>query len=338
MKRVLFSAVILSCSLLAACGGGGSTGGNPIPQTTNPPPQTQYTAQLRFVGTLAGHTAMQSDLRRAQSVTLGSGTSTPIPIMIVAPIFNNCMPYDCAVEPGGQQGIVQAVVSPMPSIAPSISFSQNANGVSIIATPTPAPSTTPAPLPSGVIAETGIGNTAPNVQSAGTATATIGNPVNAQPATPVYQYLGIAAVCDYTVGPGASEVGPGWAWNGSAWKPVSDPTQADLYVTGKYCTGSYVDATDANGTLHFPGGGTLLSTDTPFSAIAASQWSNTEASVTSAALGVANADGSYNAILVAKTRDGQHIFKIFPTAFGDDNGGLNYVGGVEVAGAGVDGF
>ncbi|MHB8416412.1 MAG: hypothetical protein ACYDB1_13760, partial [Acidiferrobacteraceae bacterium] len=103
------------------------------------------------------------------------------------------------------------------------------------------------------------------------------------------------------------------------------------------CDGAFAVPGD-NGTLNFPGGGTLISTDSPFSALAASQWANTETSVGMAALMLQNADGSINAELIAKTRDGSHIFKVFPNSVGGSAGDLDYEGAVEVAGAGVDGF
>lgn len=328
-KSVLISMVL--ASLLTACGGGGSSSsGGPIPNpgpSNNPP--VSYTAQIRFVGVLAGH-QIQAALRQVQAVSPQTA-GTPIPIMIVSPIDQGCLPGDCTVQPFSPQGVVQAVVSPQPASTPAVSFTQTAAGVSIVPTASPAPSSTPNPLPTGVVGEAGVANNDTlNTQSAGTATATIGNPVNQQPSTQVYQYLAMAAVCN----PPDSNSSPGWAWNGSAWVTVSDPAQADIYVTGATCNGLYASSGDS-GTLHFPGGGMLFSTDNPFSGFTVAQLTSTsQTSASGSALTTANGDGSYNSILIAKTHDGKSVFKVFPTK----SDGQNYIGAVEVSGAGVDGF
>lgn len=334
MKRTFGVLGILACALLAACGGGSSGGGyTPQPKQSNPP-ATTYSAHLRFVGALAGQTAIQSDLRRAQSVALDAGTATPIPIMIAAPI-ETVSGLGCVANECGVGGVVQVVVNPAPSASPAATtFANTAAHVKIVATPTPQPGATPAPLPSGVIAEANVQNDGTdNVQSSGIASASIGAPVNQQPTTQVYQYMAVGLECT----PRDSTYSPGWAWNGSGWVTVFNPSQADLYVTGSGCSGNFAVAGDT-GTLHFPGGGTTISSDTPFSSVNASQWTNAQTGIAGSTLTAANPDGSVNAIIVAKTRDGQHIFKVFPNYMAAYGNGLDYAGAAEVSAAGVDGF
>ncbi len=339
MKRLLLVAA-LAISTLVACGGGGSSGGggytppNPPPATTAP---LAYAASLRFVGPLDG-VAIQSDLRAASSVS-PLGAATPIPIMIMSPIENGYIGGSLYVGTA-EQGVVQAVVSPAPNTTPSVTFSQTDPQANIGPTPSPQPSTTPIPLPTGVIAENGVGsNGANNIQASGVASAAIGSPVNQSPAIPVYQYmaLGVDCTAPTSFGHPTAQGGPGWYYTGTGWAMTADPTKADIYVTGFKCDGSYAVPGD-NGTLHFPGGGTMLSTDTPFSAVSASQWTNAETSVGLSALMLQNADGSLNAELIAKTRDGLHVFKLFPNALGGSAGDLDDEGAVEVSGSGVDGF
>lgn len=325
LKKILSLVAFATASLLAACGGGGSSPLTPpSPSPTNPP--VPYTSKLVFTGQLAGRT-IQSDLRRAMDA---SGTATPVPIMVVSPISNGCLGFDCVAT---GNGTVQAVVSPEPSSAPTTTFSDTAPHVVM----SPAALSSPGP---GVIAQADVSNDGTNnVQSSGTASATIGSPVNQTPTTQVYEYRALAAEC--VPGTYSNGYGPGYAWNGASWVVVSDPSQADIYVTGNGCSGNYNVAGDP-GTLNFPGGGTFVSTDAAFSSLAASQWANTETSVLGSTLSTQNADGSTNSVLIAKTRGLNGVpvatFKMFPNMLGSDNGGFNYIGAVEVSGVGVDGF
>ncbi len=336
MSKMLLGAVLVAALALAACSGGSGGGSGYVP----PPPvqQQSYTASIRFVGPLAG-AQMQSDLRQAQSVSPMSA-ATPLPIMIMSPIANGMVGGSIFVGTN-QQGVVQAIVSPSPGSTPAVTFSQTDTSATIAPTPTPAPGITPPPLPAGVVAENGVAsNGVDNVQASGVATAAVGSPVNQSPSTAIYQYMALGVDCIAPTGAGHLPSGsgePGWYYTGSGWAQTTDPTKADIYVTGSKCDGSYAVPGD-NGTLNFPGGGTLISTDTPFSALAASQWANTETSVGMSALMLQNADGSINAELIAKTRDGLHIFKVFPNSVGGSAGDLDYEGAVEVSGAGVDGF
>ncbi|MHB8406250.1 MAG: hypothetical protein ACYDCJ_12585, partial [Gammaproteobacteria bacterium] len=335
MKRLTLAGLALAILALAACGSGGgsSGGGGYVPPP--PPPATTYSASLRFVGPLDG-VQIQSDLRQAQSVSPMSA-ATPLPIMIMSPIENGYIGGSIYVGTN-QQGVVQAIVSPSPASTPTVTFSQTDASATIAPTPTPQPGITPPPLPAGVVAENGVAsNGVDNVQASGVASAVIGSPVNKSPTTAIYQYMAVGVDCVSNRSSNPASSGPGWYYTGAGWAQTTDPTKADIYVTGSKCDGSYAVPND-NGTLNFPGGGTLISTDTPFSALSASQWANTETSVGMAALMLQNADGSINAELIAKTRDGLHTFKVFPNAVGGSAGDLDYEGAVEVSGAGVDGF
>lgn len=254
--------------------------------------------------------------------------------MVVSNIANGCFGSECFGS--GQQGVVQAVVSPAPLSTPSVSFSLSAPDVTL--SPTPTPVSTPVALPTGVVGEAAVAsNGAPNVQSSGTASATIGSPVNASTSTQVYQYTAIAVDCNVNGLQGPHGEATGWAWSGTTWTPVSNPAQADIYITGATCTGSYAVGGDP-GTLHFPGGGTFLSSDTPFFAVVASQWGNAQSAASGSIELAPNPDGSLNALLIAKTHDG-HIFKVFPNGIATNGGGISsFEGAVEVSGAGVDGF
>ncbi|MHB1770094.1 MAG: hypothetical protein ACYCPH_03430 [Minisyncoccota bacterium] len=342
MKQLFtIAGLALAILALAACGGGGSSsggGGGYVPPNP-PPPATTYSASLRFVGPLDG-VQIQSDLRQAQSVSPMSA-ATPLPIMIMSPIENGYIGGSIYVGTN-QQGVVQAIVSPSPASTPTVTFSQTDASATIAPTPTPQPGITPPPLPAGVVAENGVAsNGVDNVQASGVASAVIGSPVNQSPTTAIFQYMALGVDCIAPTGPigvlpsGAGE--PGWYYTGTGWAQTTDPTKADIYVTGSKCDGSFAVPGD-NGTLNFPGGGTFISTDTPFSALTASQWANTETSVGISALMLQNADGSFTAELIAKTRDGLHTFKVFPNSFGGSAGDFDYEGAVEVSGAGVDGF
>ncbi|NNM92299.1 MAG: hypothetical protein HKL92_03070 [Candidatus Eremiobacteraeota bacterium] len=338
-KHLLAGLSALALFTLAACGGN-STGGNPIAPPT--PAPVAYQAQLVFKGPLAGAASSISTLSVGRSIQsmnqrgiLAAPGATPVPIMVVSNIdaADGCGAAGCAGT--NAQGFVQAIVSPQPSSAPVVVFSQTAPNAAIVATPSPGPSATPVPLPPGVTAEIGIGvSTATMVQSSGTATASVGAPVNQSPTTQVYEYMGIAADCEQRYS--QTNSGPGWAWNGSVWVQVSDPTLADIYVTGSSCDGSFGIPGDS-GTLHFPGGGTFVSSDTPFASVLASQWANSETSMPISALQIPNPDGSVNAELIAKTRSGA-IFKVFPNVAGGSTGEKDYEGAIEVSGSSVDGF
>lgn len=336
MTRVLAVLLFVTPIALVACGGGGGSGITPGTGGGGGGGGTHvtYSARLVFVGPLAGARAQSAQIQpELQSLRPQDDDSTPAPIMIASAISNNCN-FFCGVA-GNSQGVVEALVSPQPSMTPATSFSQTAADVELEPTPTPAPSATPAPLPSGVVAEDGVAsNGATEVQTSGTATATIGDPVDESPTSPVYQYFAIAADCVSSQSPSGS--GPGWAWNGSAWVQVSTPAQADVYVTGSSCDGNYNVGADG-GTLHFPGGGVFVSTDTPFSSVSASQWSNAYTSMSIATLEIQNGDGSLNAELIAKTRGGA-IFKLFPNSLGGSTGDMSFDGAIEVSGDSVDGF
>lgn len=310
--------VAVAAAFLTACGGG-SSGVTPQPVRTNPP--VTYTSYLRFTGALAGHT-IQSDLRRAQSVALDAGT--PIPIMVIAPIASSG-----DIGSGSYQifgGTVEAVVSPEPSATPSATFT-NTNPDAQLSPPQMS-------LPSGVIAaQVATSNGTPNVQASGVVTANIGAPVNQAPTTAVYTYAAISLECvSSAMAPGSAAA---WKWTGSAWATATDPAQADVYLSGPRCNTPGSTTTDPDPTVHFPAGGVVLSTDTPFSSITASQWANTVTSLDLLQAITQNPDGSDNAIVVAKTASGA-IFKMFPNGLGSYN--YEYSGAIEVSGSSVDGF
>ena len=330
MKTLLITLFALS---LAACGGGGSTSPGPGPVPTNQP--TVYTAQIVFRGVLAG-AQMQSDLRRPLSAV-----ATPIPIMIAEPMTNqlnigNCFGIGCS---GGQ---VEAVVSPAPSSAPQTTFASTTSNVALVPTPSPAPNTSPAPQASGVVATQNIVGSASaiNLQSAGTISATVGGSVNQTTTTAVYTYQAISLACvsipaaHVAPAPGA---GPAWAFVSGVWTQVATAAQADIYMSGPSCNmpGGF-QTTEASDTLHFPYGGLVISTDTPFVNILASQWSNTVQSLNMATITTFNPDQSTNSTVIFKTASGQ-VVKIFGEGFGD-GGNPDYTGAVDVSGASVDGF
>jgi hypothetical protein len=317
-------------ALLTACGGGGGTL-SPTPLPTNP--ATQYSSKLVFTGALAGR-QIQSDLRQAESA-MPMSAATPIPIMIFSPLTASGN-LGSAVYPGGsgEGGYLEAVVSPQPTAAPTTTFTQTNTNAKISPTPTPNPAQTPAPLPTGVIGEVFVSsNGTPNVQSAGSASAAIGSPVNQTPAAQVYVYEAISLECAQPLNAGSA---PAWKWNGSGWVTVSAPSQADIYLTGPKCTVPGFASNETYPTLHYPGGGSHFSTDTPFSNFNTSQWQNAETSYDLHSLVTSNPDGSNNGELLIKTADGAHTIKMFPAGVSSYPG--EYDAAVEVSGASIDGF
>lgn len=320
MKHALIAALALSA--LTACGGGGSSP-SPVPVVTTAP--KTYSSKLIFTGSLAGR-AIQSDLRRAMDA---SGTATPMPIMVVSPVSAD-------MDASAYGGLVEAVVSPMPSAAPDTTFSQT-NPNAVLHSPAPGETT-----PSGAVAFAQIfGANTPEQQSAGTATASIASPVNQSPSTPVYSYLSIDLECawSFTSTPGTNAFSGahfGWKYNGSQWIGDDNAADADIYLDGPGCstTGSQ-NTSEANATIHIPGGDIRFSTDTPFVGLTASQWSSAETSFDLLVADTVNGDGSQNTVVIGKTRDGAHTFKLFPNSFGPT---AQYFGAIEVSGAGVDGF
>lgn len=316
MKRILLTSVVLASSLLAACGGGGSTPG-PLPSTQ---PHVTYTAQLLFVGVLGGRT-LQGDLRAVQLRSPMAASANAIPIMVVSPITTQ---GNVGAVYGGIGGDVEVQVSPQPTSSPAVTFS-NTNAHAKLATPAPG---TPQPLPSGVVAQNPIfSDGTPNVQSAGAASAQIGPPVNQTATASVYTYLPISLEC-ILQHPGSASA---WQWTGSAWA-TTDLAHADIYMSGPNCA---LASSEANAILHIPGGFTTFSTDVSFAGLTASQWTNTQTTLDMSTATQLNADGSTNDVIVGKTADGTHVFKLFPVSVGMNE---EYSGAVEVAGAGVDGF
>jgi hypothetical protein len=259
-------------------------------------------------------------------------SATPIPIMVVSS-------FQSGVDTSAYGGQVEAVVSPMPSVSPTVTFTQTNANAKVVATPTPQPGATPVPLPTGVIAAEILASTsAVQAQSSGTASAQIGSPVNQTPTTPVYSYMSIALDC--YPGPsnlvGAGSANPytahfGWKWTGSTWAPDDNVSDADIYVDGPNCVAP--NSSEGFATIHVPGGESQLSTDTPFSSVSASQtFSGTSVNLDPVPP-LTNADGSNNALIVGKTRDGLHVFKLFPNHLG-----FGIFGAVEVSGDSVDGF
>jgi hypothetical protein len=320
MQRFLILGSFLA---LAACGGGSSGGVTPLPSPTAAPTNkpASYTSKLVFTGSLAG-AQIQGDLRRAESIALDD-TATPIPVMVISS-------FQSGVDTSVYGGAVQAVVNPAPSASPPVTFAQtNPDAVMV----TPNPSASPEALPTGVVSQVYVnGTNAVQAQSGGTASATIGAPVNETPTTPVYSYMSIALDCGS--GPGGVAAGTaepytnhfGWQWTGTTWAPDDDTSTADVYIDGPGCVSD--NQGEAQPTIHVPGGDTRLSTDTPFCSVLASQWVNSETSFVNPA--ISNPDGSYQLLIVGKTRDG-HVFKIFPNH-------PFLFGAIETSGDSVDGF
>lgn len=326
MKRLLLPLTIAMAAMLAACSGGSGGGGGGLVPTPTPAPTAtpvSYQTSILFVGGLAGN-QIQGELRRPSDAGVSS-SSIPAPIMVVAPFFSG-------LNTSGYGGTAYAVVSPLPSASPPTTFSQT-NSNAVLTTPAPAPSgQTPAPLPSGAIASAIItsGSTV-QAQVAGTATATIGSPVNAAPSTAVYSYMSIGLACqDQFQWDAGNNNHWGWKWNGTTWVADDSPATDDIYIDGPACLRN--NPGEASTFVHVPGGDTRLSTDTAFYGVAASQWANSETSF--ALLSGTNPDGSSPYFVIGKTRDGQHTFKLYP----NNAGPPLYFGGIEVAGAGVDGF
>lgn len=320
MKQIFLGVAVLA---LAACGGGGGiTPPGPTP-TVKPP--ISYTSKLVFDGALAGHT-VQADIRQVQIAT---DAATPIPIMVVEPPVAN---KDTSVYAGD----LQVVVSPMPSAVPSVSVSQTDSGATIVSTPSPGPGQTPQPLPTGVIAQVQVnGANVVQTQSAGTASATVGAPINETPSAPVYSYMSIEPSClTGMISPGGLQPAYahhfGWQWTGTTWAPDDDVSSADVYMDGPNCTAQ--NPSESGPIIHIPGGDVRISTDTPFNSITASQWSNAETSYDPNATGLVNPDGSFQCVVIGKTRDESHVFKWFAA-----NAGCLF-GAIETSGTSVDGF
>ena len=329
-KHLLAGLSALAIVALAACGGG-SSGSNPIaPPTTAP---VSYQAQIVFKGPLAGSQSGVSTLstgREIQSMNqrgiLAAPGATPVPIMVVTALAANGTLDGSPANVYG--GVVQVVVSPLPSASPQVAFS-NTNNAAVLATA--APTT----LPSGVIAQENVssGNVV-NTQASGVVTAAITNPISQSPQTQVYAYAPISISCANPEPAGSS---PGWAYANGAWAPALSPGASDIYLTGPSCPGAFYATTPdpTYAVLNFPGGGSTISTDTPFSSISATQWVNTETSVDLESINTPQPDGSFSGEVLAKTRSGS-IFKIFPNSFGPFPGDVS--GAVEVSGASIDGF
>lgn len=339
MKSLLIGLVAL---ILAGCGGGSS---NPIGTPPTPQPLV-YQAQLVFKGPLAGSASGVSTLsgwRSVQSMNqrgiLAAPGATPVPIMIVTAPDTNSGPESSAF--GGE---VQAVVSPMPSASPTVTFSST-DAVAVINTPQPpVQGQTPQPLPPGVVSQAFVnGNGAVQTQSAGNAAAVISAPVGESPTTAVYSYMSIALDCSpasaQSILPGATVNHFGWQWTGSTWIPDDNVATADIYIdgtnpgSGQPCMAP--NPAESEITVHIPGGDTRITSDTPFSSVAASQWANTETSFTLLQAAQLNPDGSNNGFVIGKTRDGLHVFKLFPNAIGYTTG---FFGAIGVSGDSVDGF
>jgi hypothetical protein len=323
MTRLLTLA-LFAIAMLCACGGGGSVAS----PATSAPTLTPYAAKLVFVGPLNGTAAIAA---RTRGLTLrrilDSGTGTPPPVMVISPMNADGTIDGIAASVFG--GVVEAVVSPAATGSPQTTFS-NTNGAVALAT------IAPTSFPTNIVAEENATTSGtPNAQASGLVTAAIGAPVNQSPATQVYAYQAISVSCE---NPLPERSSPGWAYANGAWSAVSSPAQADVYLTGPKCPGAFFattpDATFA--VLNFPGGGATLSTDTAFCSIAASQWQDAEASADMETIDTLNADGSQNTELLAKTRDGSHLFKLFPNSFGPYPGDIS--GAIEVSGSSVDGF
>lgn len=324
MQKPVLLAAIFASSLLAACGGGG--GGGPTPPTPSPThtPGVSFASKLVFVGGLAG-ASIQSDLRRAQSVhTMDASTA---PIMVVSE-------PESGLDASAYGGQVEAEVSPLPAAPePAVTFTQdNPNAV----LSTPAPGASPQPLPTGIIAEAIVtGANAVQAQSAGTASATIGDPVNQTPTAPVYSYMSIVLDCNsgYGVLGSAYTTHFGWKWTGSTWTVDDNVSDADVYIDGPSCVAANPSESDV--TVHVPGGDTRLSTDSAFNSVTASQWANGETSFTLTQAITSASDGSQTALVIGKTRDGSTTFKLFPNGL---SAGQGFFGAVEVSGDSVDGF
>ena len=339
MKYQFFALLLLA---LAACGGGSSGAGNPIAPPT--PMPVAYQAQIVFKGPLAGSQSGVSTLsgyRDVQSMNqrgiLAAPGATPVPIMVLSPSGPNDEFMGGTANSFG--GTAEAVVSPMPSAVPQVTFSVSGANAVLASTPSPAPGATSAPGVVGATNVYGPGGSADS-QSAGTVTAAIANPVAQAPTTPVYDYESVALDCGNVF---AGDV-PGVTWNGTAWIPATSPSNADIYMTDTTtlnpgatqlpCPAPWAYSNQP--ILHTPYGGVAFNTDTPCAAFSASQWTNAFTDIPMATLGTLMPDGSLNAVVLFKTSTGA-IAKICPVATGNAQQAL-YGGAIEASGAGVDGF
>lgn len=331
MKKLI---PIILVGILAACGSGPSGGPIPTPRPTvsptpTPTPKVQYTSAIVFSGALSGR-QIQADLRQVELKALTSGT--PPPIMVVSPIASNGTIGGSSANAFG--GTVQAEVSPLPSATPSVTFSTTTTDVLF---QTPDPSSSPQ-LPSGVVAQANVGSnpTVQNVQISASASAAIGSPVNQTPSDQVYEYKAISLECPNVTGipmnPGSA---PAWAWDGSNWNPVTNLANADIYMTGPHCTGQYASS-EVDTTIHYPGGGTLVSTDNAFNSLLASNYVNSTGSfATLTQMIMQNGDGSENAEILFKA--GTVLVKLFPNSI-QTGTTPDFSGAIEVSGSSVDGF
>lgn len=321
MNRILRGAVAAASLALAACGG--STGGappTPIPTSTPTTVPVSYTARIEFKGALA-QAQIQGWLQRAPL----DDAASPSPIMVLST-------YTGGPTDDGYGGQVYAMVSPLPSASPSVSYDSSTQGAALS---TPNPAESPLPLPSGAIGYADVNGTNATSPCSGTATATIGSPVNETPTTKIYCYAPIAVDCSYTPGVEGYGVGSGlyyqhfgWKWDGTSWAPDDDDTTADVYIDGPSCVD--VNAGETVPTIHIPGGDMRLAVSVSFAAVSASQWANSETSFT---LADANTDG----LVIGKTRDGSATFKWFSNSIQTYPGGI--FGGIETSGgAPGDGF
>jgi hypothetical protein len=314
---------------LVACGGGATS---PVAPSTIAP--ASYTSKIVYLGALVGAQADLALRDRSNDVIHAYQTgSTPAPIMVTQPFYQG--------QTFATGGTVEALVSPLPSSTPQVTFS-NTNTTTNIQTvsTTPAPNgSTPQPFPTGVVAEAVVSGSSVMTQSSGTATANVGAPVNQAPSVPIYSYAGLAFDCTNASGYGYGIAGGeytqdfGFQWNGSAWVPDNDPTTADVYIDGPSCEMMGSSNTSESGiTMHIPGGDTRISTDTSYNTVSATQWQNAGTSFQLSLCLQLNADGSNDCLVVGKTRSGA-IFKLWP-----NNVGFGYYGAIEVSGSSVDGF
>lgn len=314
---------MLAVSVIA-CGGGSGSGGGTLPRGAS---SVSYTTSLVFVGSLAGH-GSKVTAARVHSVRPLAVVGTDA-IMVVEPITASGLIDGNPANDFGGTAYVE--VSPSPATSPSVSFSISTS-LATFSTPQPNVTSPPGTLTYYVVTSS---TSAPNTQGSGTATAMISDPVDESPSSPVYAYMAIAMNCGSPAPQGDSV---GWAWNAGSqsWQAVSNPSQADIYLTGPNCPGAFNQTTgDGYAVLNFPGGGLTISTDNAFSSITASGWANDETSVDMETIDALNGDGSQNTLLIAKTRGGV-IFKVFPNIYGPNPG--DYAGAIEVSGASIDGF
>lgn len=276
MKLPLITLGAVLCAALAACGGG-SSGGGPVPvpvasatATPTPKPTTAPQAvHYAWQGSLAPGGGTQTfSIARIDA----SGTATPIPVQatLCDPKTADCRAAGSQQYFGGDTNPTVDIsdsATPAPTAAPTLSPPP---GLSVALQHSQSPTfsyrfNTPTTAGCGDI-NVAFSNASGKVRECSYSVVTIGC---------------ATALANQPGGGYDTTVYSGFAFDTNSY--VTDPTKADVYMTGQTCPGAFYAA---NGgpleyKVYFPYGATALSTiGNSLATISPASWTNTFTSVT----------------------------------------------------------